>query len=459
MRGYRMSEKTKKVSYCRCHLQHLDRVEEFLEQKAKEGWFVYKYIGSLFYFKKGKPKDIRYYAGVFEKEKWNNSYENKTNKDFIEKCKEKGWKFIYANSKFQLFSTEQKGAPRPKISEEKKVESIYKAYFKEYFYLVACMFFLVCCNILTGLLGIVRMLTSFSQFIYVMAWVIFAVYLLCYMWVNNRWYKKARMDAKLNRKIAEFPRTKLLKVALGVIMLLLGISIIGFFVENKTFQAEGAFNRCMLLFVLVGILCANLLVKAKKKIALHISVSLAVCVISGLIYCAAYYQTDIFQKLHQVTTYSYEDGGKTKSLRKYEDEIPITLNDFDIQKDSQYEYSTYHEVDGQFMIKKDYYSEEPVLSTVDNEAAKEPALYYIVYRTNSKYLYRRILTDECYNGSEASTYDILENTDFKAKKIYKKKLDDKYYEYIFLFDDAIIEVNITSELSEKQLAKIDNPNK
>ena len=41
-----------------------------------------------------------------------------------------------------------------------------------------------------------------------------------------------------------------------------------------------------------------------------------------------------------------------------------------------------------------------------------------------------------------------------ANKLYKKKLDSGYYEYIFAFDTQIIKMNINVELNMEQLKKI-----
>ncbi|MDO5519703.1 MAG: DUF2812 domain-containing protein [bacterium] len=451
-----MREKDKRVAYCSVHLQHLDRVEEFLNKMASEGWFVYKYIGSLFYFKKGTPKEIQYYAEVFEKEKWNNSSENTKNKGFIEKCKQEGWTFVYANSRFQVLSTDRINSKKPKMKEETVVESIFKSYYKEYFYLLICLIFMACCNVFTEFMGIVHILTSFSQFIYVVAWIALALFLLAYILVNRKWHSKVRIAAKLKQQLPENPRGRMAYVGLSIIVIMLLISIIGFFVESRTFHSKGAFTRCLVLFVLAGLVLLNQLVRRKKKgnYLLQILGSIGVCAIAIIIYAIAYNCSSIFVDVHKKSQFAYEVNGKSGEINRYEDEIPFDLEDFGITTNSKTEYSKYHQVDGEFVIKKDYYSDEPTLITVDDTKSSEPCLYYIVYKTKSKYLYNRILKDECYNGVEDYTYDIIENNNLKAKKVYVKKIDDKFYEYIFLYDNVIVEVNINSKLTEKQLEKV-----
>ncbi|MDO5291674.1 MAG: DUF2812 domain-containing protein [bacterium] len=450
-----MREKNKKIAYYSVNLQHLDRVEQYLNEMALKGWFLYKYIGSLFYFKKGTPKEIKYYAEVFEKEKWNNTSENEKNLEFIEKCKKEGWTVVYANSKFQVLSTERINSKRPKVKAEAVVESIFKSYYKEYFYLLVCLIFMACCNVFTEFMGIVHILTSFSQFIYVIAWIAFALYLLAYIFVNRKWHSKARIAAKLKKEIPEHPRGRMGYVALITILGMLGISIIGFFVESRTFHSEGAFTRCLILFVLTALLLFNQLVRTqKKRLQIHILGSIGIGAIAAVIYLMAYNCSTIFTEVHNTSECAYEVNGKTGTITRFEDEIPFDLEDFGIKINSETKYSKYHQVDGEFIIKKDYYCEEPALITVDDTKSSEPCLYYIVYKTKSEYLYNRVLQEECYNGAEDYTYDIIENNNLKAKKVYVKKIDDKFYEYIFLYDNVIVEVNINSKLTEKQLEKV-----
>ncbi|AZB43140.1 DUF2812 domain-containing protein [Bacillus sp. FJAT-42376] len=79
-----------------------DRLEKWLEKKEREGFRLYRVSksGTVFYFKKGKPRQIRYCA----------DYQNISNEHYYEMHRDTGWKSVFMSKsslqKWTLWSRE-----------------------------------------------------------------------------------------------------------------------------------------------------------------------------------------------------------------------------------------------------------------------------------------------------------------------------------------------------------------
>ena len=436
-----MREKQKCRRYCSWNLEDLSDVERFLEKKAEEGWIVEKHWEGWFTFRKDKPRKTRYFVEVFEKDKWNNSVENVVNQEFLKACEKKGWKFVCADSRFQILSCENPCEKKPTLLKTGKINSIYKSYFIEQNYLLLCLLFMSLFNMFFGFNGTVQLLTSLSQLLYVSAWMLLAIYLVAYMVCQKRWHAKALSATRRDRAIPKNPRRAFAYGGCICSIVFLLASIAGFFIESRTYSSGRAFTRCVILLVVVVAIFVTRLAKNQKvtwKVAGGMCAA-AVAVVVG-IYASAYQFSPIFEEVHKTKTY--------EATIVYEDPLPITLEQLGIEKGKDVVYSNYHQVTGEFLIKQDYYSEEPAGKTQQDA----PSFSYIVYQSENASLYDKVLEEECFAKNDRSSYEEVEGSN--ANKLYKKKLDSGYYEYIFAFDTQIIKMNINVELNMEQLKKI-----
>lgn len=93
-------------------------LEEYLEEKALEGWILEDRSAGFFVFKKGEPVKIKYTVDIFT--------ELKTG-EYREYCEASGWKYICETDKYLIFSSEEKNITPIHTDEEVVLKNVRKS--------------------------------------------------------------------------------------------------------------------------------------------------------------------------------------------------------------------------------------------------------------------------------------------------------------------------------------------
>jgi hypothetical protein len=107
-------------------MYELTAVEEFLEKMASKGLMFAKATGNFYYFRKCEPKKVKFAVDIFDKASVFDTKEANSTLEYIEYCKEAGWKFLYSTGKIQFFYTEQEEPVEIQTDDKIKLKYIVK---------------------------------------------------------------------------------------------------------------------------------------------------------------------------------------------------------------------------------------------------------------------------------------------------------------------------------------------
>ena len=100
-------------------------LEEYLEEKALEGWMLEDIICGFLIFKKNKPQKCKFAVDIF----------TDNNKDeYIEYCEAGGWKYLFQHDKFLIFYTEDKIITPIQTDEEIVLKKVRKSILRSLLY-------------------------------------------------------------------------------------------------------------------------------------------------------------------------------------------------------------------------------------------------------------------------------------------------------------------------------------
>lgn len=115
-------------------------LEEYLEEKALEGWMLDDIVCGFLVFKKDKSQKCKFTVDIFTD---NNIGE------YIEYCEAGGWKYLFQHDKFLIFYTEEKDITPIQTDEEIVLKKVRKSILRSLLYnifLIGMMIF----NLFTG---------------------------------------------------------------------------------------------------------------------------------------------------------------------------------------------------------------------------------------------------------------------------------------------------------------------
>ncbi|MGL4850694.1 MAG: DUF2812 domain-containing protein [Clostridium sp.] len=127
-----------KYEICKFYAFDCEGIEEYLSEKALEGWKLVSIYGTYMKFRKSEPEELHYSVEFIPNRfmKWQDSEEARKVKAVY---REKNWDFIYEWGDFLVFCSKEKEKPI-QISEEEKFKKIAKISAKEFLKLA----FLIC---------------------------------------------------------------------------------------------------------------------------------------------------------------------------------------------------------------------------------------------------------------------------------------------------------------------------
>lgn len=112
-------------------------LEEYLEEKALEGWILEDRNAGFFVFKKGNPAKIKYTVDIFT--------ELKTG-EYKEYCEASGWKYICETNKYLVFSSEEENITPIHTDEEVVLKKVRKS-MRVYLFLFLWSLYLIGSNV------------------------------------------------------------------------------------------------------------------------------------------------------------------------------------------------------------------------------------------------------------------------------------------------------------------------
>lgn len=113
-------------------LYELTAVEQFLEEMALKGLMFVKATGMIYYFRECEPKKVKFAVDIFDKASVFDTREANSTLEYIDYCKEAGWKFLYSTGKIQFFCTELEDMVEIQTDDKIKLKSIMKMQLLQY---------------------------------------------------------------------------------------------------------------------------------------------------------------------------------------------------------------------------------------------------------------------------------------------------------------------------------------
>lgn len=236
-------------------------LEEYLEEKALEGWMLEDIICGFLIFKKSKSKKCKFAVDIF----------TDNNKDeYIEYCEAGGWKYLFQYDKFLIFYTEEKTITPIQTDEEIVLKKVSKSILKSLLYdifLIGLMIY----NLFTGEengYGFFSEISDNGALLTMASLIIVIIGAVGDTIKDGLWYFKSNKAFKLNENI-NYPNLKSIKVkniCFNMYMCMLGLMSISLFGDLGSDKGY----IFLAVFVLISAVCIsrliNILLKKYKKI-------------------------------------------------------------------------------------------------------------------------------------------------------------------------------------------------
>ena len=100
----------------------INAIEEFLEQEAANGWMLIKYSGVYYVFQECEPIKLKFQVDYFVKAK-----PEAETLEYIEYCREAGWKHVFGKGKLQIFYSDIENTFPIQTDEKMKLKLAVKA--------------------------------------------------------------------------------------------------------------------------------------------------------------------------------------------------------------------------------------------------------------------------------------------------------------------------------------------
>lgn len=103
-------------------------IEEYLEEMAREGWFLESISESRFKFNKSEPKNLKYSVEPVSQVSTLDTPDSNAALEYREYCEAAGWKYICEKGKLQIFYSEENSDLLPiHTDENEKFKSVFKS--------------------------------------------------------------------------------------------------------------------------------------------------------------------------------------------------------------------------------------------------------------------------------------------------------------------------------------------
>ena len=401
-------------------------LEEYLEEKALEGWMLEDIICGFLIFKKNKPQKCKFAVDIF----------TDNNKDeYIEYCEAGGWKYLFQHDKFLIFYTEDKIITPIQTDEEIVLKKVRKSILRSLLYNIFLIGLMIS-NLFTGEkngYGFFSEISDNGALLVMASLIIIIIGAVIDTVKDGLWYFKSNRAFKLNENI-NYPSLKSLKVknvCFSMYMCILGLMIINLFGDIGS-------NKGHIFLAVFVVMCAvcisriiNILLKKYKKASKVLAV--LICVV------AIFISTNIIVSGRDMINYV-----------RNESETPImSISDF-IDMKTKTEY-LYFDSSKSFLASSYTYSYEGYYSGTEAVDKVGSEVYFDYEICKSKYKWIIDKTFETYlKRYKHFEYEEVQDDNWGALTVYKS--DKLNGGYLLKYKDRVISVTGSIDLSKKKTA-------
>ena len=403
-------------------------LEEYLEEKALEGWMLEDIICGFLIFKKNKPQKCKFAVDIF----------TDNNKDeYIEYCEAGGWKYLFQHDKFLIFYTEDKIITPIQTDEEIVLKKVRKSILRSLLYNMFLIGLMIS-NLLTGEktgYGFFSEISDNGALLVMASLIIIIIGAVIDTVKDGLWYFKSNRAFKLNENI-NYPSLKSLKVknvCFSMYMCILGLMIINLFGDIGS-------NKGHIFLAVFVVMCAvcisriiNILLKKYKKASKVLAV--LICVV------AIFISTNIIVSGRDMINYV-----------RNESQTPImSISDF-IDMKTKTEY-LYFDSSKSFLASSYTYSYEGYYSGTEAVDKVGSEVYFDYEICKSKYKWIIDKTFETYlKRYKHFEYEEVQDDNWGALTVYKS--DKLNGGYLLKYKDRVISVTGSIDFSKKNIKLI-----
>ena len=403
-------------------------LEEYLEEKALEGWMLEDIICGFLIFKKNKPQKCKFAVDIF----------TDNNKDeYIEYCEAGGWKYLFQHDKFLIFYTEDKIITPIQTDEEIVLKKVRKSILRSLLYNIFLIGLMIS-NLFTGEkngYGFFSEISDNGALLVMASLIIIIIGAVIDTVKDGLWYFKSNRAFKLNENI-NYPSLKSLKVknvCFSMYMCILGLMIINLFGDIGS-------NKGHIFLAVFVVMCAvcisriiNILLKKYKKASKVLAV--LICVV------AIFISTNIIVSGRDMINYV-----------RNESQTPImSISDF-IDMKTKTEY-LYFDSSKSFLASSYTYSYEGYYSGTEAVDKVGSEVYFDYEICKSKYKWIIDKTFETYlKRYKHFEYEEVQDDNWGALAVYKS--DKLNGGYLLKYKDRVISVTGSIDLSKKNIKLI-----
>lgn len=403
-------------------------LEEYLEEKALEGWMLEDIICGFLIFKKNKQQKCKFAVDIF----------TDNNKDeYIEYCEAGGWKYLFQHDKFLIFYTEDKIITPIQTDEEIVLKKVRKSILRSLLYNIFLIGLMIS-NLFTGEkngYGFFSEISDNGALLVMASLIIIIIGAVIDTVKDGLWYFKSNRAFKLNENI-NYPSLKSLKVknvCFSMYMCILGLMIINLFGDIGS-------NKGHIFLAVFVVMCAvcisriiNILLKKYKKASKVLAV--LICVV------AIFISTNIIVSGRDMINYV-----------RNESQTPImSISDF-IDMKTKTEY-LYFDSSKSFLASSYTYSYEGYYSGTEAVDKVGSEVYFDYEICKSKYKWIIDKTFETYlKRYKHFEYEEVQDDNWGALTVYKS--DKLNGGYLLKYKDRVISVTGSIDLSKKNIKLI-----
>ena len=403
-------------------------LEEYLEEKALEGWMLEDIICGFLIFKKNKPQKCKFAVDIF----------TDNNKDeYIEYCEAGGWKYLFQHDKFLIFNTEDKIITPIQTDEEIVLKKVRKSILRSLLYNIFLIGLMIS-NLFTGEkngYGFFSEISDNGALLVMASLIIIIIGAVIDTVKDGLWYFKSNRAFKLNENI-NYPSLKSLKVknvCFSMYMCILGLMIINLFGDIGS-------NKGHIFLAVFVVMCAvcisriiNILLKKYKKASKVLAV--LICVV------AIFISTNIIVSGRDMINYV-----------RNESQTPImSISDF-IDMKTKTEY-LYFDSSKSFLASSYTYSYEGYYSGTEAVDKVGSEVYFDYEICKSKYKWIIDKTFETYlKRYKHFEYEEVQDDNWGALTVYKS--DKLNGGYLLKYKDRVISVTGSIDFSKKNIKLI-----
>lgn len=440
------------IRYYSCQLNELDSLKGYLEKKAAQGWMLEKWKSSICYFRKCKPKKVKFSVEIFDKASEFMVDYNATNEEYIEYCQAAGWNFVSAEGQVQIFYTEDESAIPIETDSQQKFETIHKITFKRYIKNWLFGIFLGFVYLIKLSDGIVELFSSYFSFSIILLGSSMIVLNIFRIILYYRWFHKVKEKIKKQEEFC-YHRT-LGNIISRIIIACIAVAwfVGGVIVSNISGDKFIMFILLISVSIPVFLYGSSILnvltqksnvTKDVKQIFYYKLIIISSFVVTGGI-LISFLVVGFFglgNKNTESSKYSNTDGAVDWELQN-NDAFIFSLEDLGIKLQGKYIKNV--EKGDSFIITKENYYEEPL-----KEDSKKAKLDYSIYRVKNKWMYNQVVREV--TKDKEFDFNKLEMLQIQGYKVYHTEDASHYHIYLLLMDNLVLNVQTNFKLEKKQL--------